>query len=354
MIPRDSTTDHNDYLKTRIVQLVSLQKAFLRCSGAFDSIVLFKRMCFNDSILSSFKLQRKLIPGVDGKVSIPEPEYDIEYLANPANRDEISDNIKRRKRVGDIDKILELSGQSDSRAGLMEELARIPNRTAPGVHEYGNEPRAMGEFGTRRQFDFTPLTLNQLAKKLGLIRMENLGPLTGERSYILLGDLAQLEEALVRYSVGKLLAHGFRLVSVPDILPSKVIERCGITVGGSRTLVYSLDSHYGDDFSLSGTAEIALASKLMDTEISADKLPLKLAAVSRCYRAEISNLADERGLYRVHQFTKVEMFGCCGQNDSSRFMEELLAIQQHLFSELGLHYKVLDMPSHELGAPAYR
>lgn len=236
----------------------------------------------------------------------------------------------------------------------MKELGKIPNRTAPGVYEYGEEPRVLSECGVKRTFDFQPLTFNKLAKNLQLVRSEDLGPLSGEKSYMLLGDLAQMEEALIQYSVNKLLDNGFQLISVPDVLPTKVIERCGLIVDGERTLVYSLDSHYGDDYSLSGTAEMALASKLIDSELSVSELPLKLAAVSRCYRAEISNIAEERGLYRVHQFTKVEMFVCSDPDNSSQSMNELREIQQSLFAPLGIHFKVLDMPAHELGAPAYR
>ncbi|XP_043270351.1 serine--tRNA ligase, mitochondrial [Venturia canescens] len=287
------------------------------------------------------------------KLQISEPEYDLEYLYDVGNREEILENIKRRKGVGDIDKVLELSKKPASRNELMKELHKIPNRTAPGVYEYGDEPRVLAECGVKKKFDFTPLNFNKLAEKLQLIRTEDLGPLSGEKSYIFFRDLAQMEEALISYSVDKLLKHGFRLISVPDILPTTIIERCGLIVSGERTLVYSLDSHYGD-YSLSGTAEMALAAKLADAQFSISQLPLKLAAVSRCYRAEVSNIAEERGLYRVHQFTKVEMFVCSDPDNSSQSMNELREIQQSLFAPLGIHFRVLDMPAHELGAPAYR
>ena len=285
---------------------------------------------------------------------IPEPEYNTEFICDPANRDLIYHNIQRRKGVGNIDKVLELSKNPEARSEFIKELAKIPNLTAPGIFDYKDEPKVLDEYGSQKVFDFPAETFTNLAKKLQLIRMEDLGPLAGEKSYILLGDLAQMEDALIQYSVRKLLGHGFKLVSVPDILPTKVIERCGLIVDGERTLVYGLDSHYGDDFSLSGTAEMALASKLIDAEIPVAELPMKIAAVSRCYRAEISHVADEKGLYRVHQFTKVEMFACCTRENSGEFMEELRDIQKDMFANLGLHFKILDMPAHELGAPAYR
>ncbi|CAG4965245.1 unnamed protein product [Parnassius apollo] len=120
-------------------------------------------------------------------------------------------------------------------------------------------------------------------------------------------------------------------------------------------MVYSLDSAYhGHDMYLSGTAEIALAGLLANSVHYIEKLPLKLAAVSRCYRAETSNVNEERGTYRVHQFTKVEMFAITTTEQSDDMLEYIRNVQEELFSPLGIHMRVLDMPPHELGAPAYR
>lgn len=182
----------------------------------------------------------------------------------------------------------------------MRELNKIPNFTFPNVLEYGNEGKIMKEYDnkTSREGDFPRKSFIELAKSLKLLRMEDLGPIAGEKSYILLGDVAQLEEALIQYTIRRLGQHGFKLISVPDVLPTQVIEKCGLVVDGQRTLIYSLDDFYGDDLSLSGTAEMALATKLINSNFDWEKLPLKLAAVSRCFRAEISNSADEQGIYR--------------------------------------------------------
>ncbi|XP_039279436.1 serine--tRNA ligase, mitochondrial isoform X2 [Nilaparvata lugens] len=119
--------------------------------------------------------------------------------------------------------------------------------------------------------------------------------------------------------------------------------------------VYSLDSQvYGPDLCLSGTSEMALAGFLMKKRLSPADLPLRLAAVSRCYRAETSRSSNERGIFRVHQFTKVEMFGVTEADGSDELLEEFRAIQEETFGELGLHFQVLDMPPCELGAQAYR
>ncbi|XP_011873642.1 PREDICTED: serine--tRNA ligase, mitochondrial-like [Vollenhovia emeryi] len=284
---------------------------------------------------------------------LPEPEYNTDFLCDPANRDVIFNNIKRRKGVGDIDKVLEYSGNPEKRESLLRELSKIPNCTHPAVTEY-DKPRLLKECGRKPEFDFEPQEFAELVANLKGIRTHLLGPVAGQRSYMLLGDLAELEEALIQYTLQRLLKHGFKLLSVPDIIPTKVIERCGLIVDDGRTLVYKLDSHYGDDYSLSGTAEMSLASKLMNATFSYDTLPMRLAAVSRCYRAEGSGALDERGIYRVHQFTKVEMFVCSEPNQSEEAFQDLQSIQEQLFSSLGLHFHIMDMPPLDLGSPAYR
>ncbi|XP_044581055.1 serine--tRNA ligase, mitochondrial, partial [Cotesia glomerata] len=285
-------------------------------------------------------------------IKIPAPDLDTSYICDPKNRLSIANNISHRKGVGDIDKVLKLSSDPSKQDEFLKELSKIPNRTDPRVLEYGDQGKVLKETSTR-SYNFKPKSFMDLVKNLKLIRIENLGPVSGPKSYILLGDLAQMEEALVQFSVRKLLKQGFKLVSVPDILPTTVIERCGMVMDGEHHLIYTLNKAYGD-VCLSGTAEMALAMKMMNKVIDGDSLPVKLAAVSRCFRAEASNNVEEAGIYRVHQFTKVEMFACTSEDKSSKFLEELLEIQENIFQDLGLGFKIIDMPSHELGAPAYR
>ncbi|XP_011252455.2 serine--tRNA ligase, mitochondrial [Camponotus floridanus] len=287
------------------------------------------------------------------KLCLSEPDYDTEFLCNPKNRDAIFNNIKRRKNIGDIDKILELSDKPEKQKLFLEELSKLPNFTHPAVIDYGNVPKLLKQCGEKVKFDFEPKEFAELVTDLKAMRIQNLGPIAGQRSYIFLGDLAELEEALIQYTIRELMKHGFKLISVPDIIQTEVIERCGL-ITDDRTLVYNLDPCCGDDYSLSGTAEMSLARKLINTTFPYDKLPLKLAAVSRCYRAEASSALDERGIYRVHQFTKVEMFVCSEPCQSEKVFQDLQNIQGELFSSLGLHFQVMDMPPSDLGSSAYR
>ncbi|XP_011497267.1 PREDICTED: serine--tRNA ligase, mitochondrial [Ceratosolen solmsi marchali] len=301
---------------------------------------------------TTFKQKIHSIP--EPEIHLPKPEYNIEFLCNPLNRDLIADNIKKRKSSGNIDKVLEFHRKANSKK-LFEELSKIPNLTQSTTMKYlENIPTILRIIGNLPKYDFKAKEFSNIATNLNLLINNHLGPVTGSRSYVLIGDLAELEQALIMYTIKELLSHNFHLVSVPDILPSQILERCGLINDGDRKLVYEIEPYYGNVFSLSGTAEMALAYKLSNKVFSYDELPIKLVAVSRCYRAEISNLVEERGIYRVHQFTKVEMFVASEQKHSIKIMEEIISIQEKLFGQLNLHCKLLDMPSNELGSSAYR
>ncbi|XP_058066749.1 serine--tRNA ligase, mitochondrial [Anopheles bellator] len=291
--------------------------------------------------------------------------YDTEYLLNRENAPAIEANIRQRKGVGDIRLIHELNEQlhmvdesqaeHHSIAGrLQSEMEKIPNRTHPDVASYGNVPKLMKRYNQpydtdcRKYYEF-----GDMCKKMNFYRMENLGNFTGHRSYYLTDELAELEHALITYTIQRLLKQNFRLISVPDILPAGIIESCGMNTSGDRNQVYKV-KHERETLCLSGTSEMALAGYFAGQLLRTKQVPLRLAAVSRCFRAESSALHEEKGIYRVHQFTKVEMFAICAPDQSASMLDEFQELEVSLFDELGLPFKVLDMPASELGAPAYR
>jgi seryl-tRNA synthetase len=151
--------------------------------------------------------------------------------------------------------------------------------------------------------------------------------------------------------MSEITSHGFNLMSVPDILPAEVIKACGMETDGERNQVYKIQP---TNLCLSGTSEMALAGYFAGSQFKVEESPIKVTAVSRCFRAETSGLNEEKGIYRVHQFTKVEMFSVCRASQSEAMLEEFKDIEIGLFNKLGLHFKLLDMPPNELGAPAYR
>ncbi|XP_038209941.1 serine--tRNA ligase, mitochondrial-like [Zerene cesonia] len=295
------------------------------------------------------------------------PEIETEYYCNHKNYPEIKQNINQRKGIGRIDYVLQLydtlkttstssNSYEDVQKKFYEELTLLPNRTHPLVQQYGENPVTVTTLNGKKDFgSHKPLEFSDITEFLNLMRTDRLGYTCDNKSYYYFSELAEYEEALIKYTVSSLLNKGFKLVSVPDILPSAIITSCGMTVNSDRTQIYSLDPMlHGPDLYLSGTAEMSLAGLFRNTIHSSDRLPLKLAAVSRCYRAETSNVLDERGTYRVHQFTKVEMFVVSHPNMSDQMLEYIRETQEELFAPLGIHMRVLDMPPHELGAPAYR
>uniref|UniRef100_A0A182NC43 serine--tRNA ligase n=1 Tax=Anopheles dirus TaxID=7168 RepID=A0A182NC43_9DIPT len=307
------------------------------------------------------------------RFNLPRATFDTEYLLNPANIPDIEANIQHRKGIGDIRLVHSLAERLAAGIGEQErasitlqleaELSKLPNRTHPAVLEYGNEPRIVQRYNEQRKActaERKHFQFGDICKKMNLYRMENLGNFTGHRSYYLTDELAELEQALINYTVDGLWRRNFELITVPDVLPGRIIESCGMSVHGERNQVYKLAGATAaadcppEPLCLSGTSEMALAGYFAGRTLPLEQLPRRLMAVSRCYRAETSALQEEKGIYRVHQFTKVEMFAVCGPGQSATMLEEFRAIEVALFDALGLHFLLLDMPAGELGAPAHR
>lgn len=172
------------------------------------------------------------------------PEFDFDYIVDPANRNELETNIKKRKAVNNLDNIVELYKSFESeyepskKESILEllrnEASKLPNATHPCVQN--SNPRIVKALEPV-DHSFKARTFHELAKELNLLRMEELSNIMGRRSYFFVGELADLEHALVKYTISKLLKNNFRLVSVPDILPAEIIDACGMNTKGQRTQV---------------------------------------------------------------------------------------------------------------------
>ncbi|GAA5893095.1 hypothetical protein JCM8208_004345 [Rhodotorula glutinis] len=189
---------------------------------------------------------------------------------------------------------------------------------------------------------------------------------TGSSWPLLLNEAALLELALTNHAMSIALSHGFTPALTPDVVRSDVSERCGFRPrDGDAQQTYFLSDGGGgtgegegessSTLCLAGTAEVPLVAMSAAQTFPATSLPLKHVALGRAFRAEAgARGADSRGLYRVHQFSKVEMVVVCAEDDSDRLLEELRGIQEEILSGLGLSLRVLDMPTEELGASAHR
>ena len=173
----------------------------------------------------------------------------------------------------------------------------------------------------------------------------------GAKFYYLKGDLALLENALLQYGMSKVLEHGFTYMTVPDMVSSRVLEGCGFN---PRTSEQS-DEYYieGEDLAMIATAEMPLTGYHMDEIIDEDKLPLMYAGYSACFRKEAGTYGKyTRGLFRVHQFNKLEMYVFCLPEQSKEIHEKILQIEEEIWQGLGIPYHIINIAAGDLGAPA--
>lgn len=182
--------------------------------------------------------------------SVSVPEIDIGYYCNPNNKSEIENNIQRRKGVGDINEVLkiynslnELKANDPNKLELSESLysalIKLPNRTHPTVQAYTDKPQVVKKINAKKDFSnsYKALEFSEITRYLNLMRTDRLGYTCGPRSYYFMSELAELEEALIKYTVKNLVKKNFKLISVPDILPSNVLESCGMLINNDRTQV---------------------------------------------------------------------------------------------------------------------
>ena len=231
-------------------------------------------------------------------------------------------------------------------ASLQEALAPLPNLPDPTAAP-GPEDELVREVGTIAKLDFPARDHLELAG--GLIDMDSAANLSGARFAYLKGDLVMLELALVRWTLEKLRGHGFEPVIPPVLVRERALFGTGF-LPDTEQQIYRLAE---DELFLVGTSEVALAS-LHDGEIIAgERLPLRYAGFSPCFRREAGAAGkDTRGIFRVHQFDKVEMFSFVDPAESSAEHERILAIEEEILGELGLPYRVVNIAVNDLGNSA--
>jgi seryl-tRNA synthetase len=238
---------------------------------------------------------------------------------------------------------------------LREEQSRIPNLTHPEAPVGGEEDAVtLREWGEKPRFDFQPLDHVELAAKLDLIDFESGAKVTGSGFYFLKNEAVLLELALVQYAIEKLREEGFTLYTTPDLARREVLEGTGYMPRGPETQIYSIEN---TDLSLVATAEITLGGALKDEILNEGDLPIMMAGLSHCFRTEAGGHGKAaRGIYRVHQFTKLEMFGFTAPDleASGEFHQLIVRIEEEIFQGLGIPYRVIDTPTGDLGGPAYR
>jgi seryl-tRNA synthetase len=301
-------------------------------------------------------------------------------LANPTTlREEDSEEARRLKELPkehiiEEARILktEISEIEGKESVVMSEIdslaASIPNLTSDETPR-GHEPKVIGYINEHPEpypstSDRVWRSHVHIGSELHLFDFAGAATTSGWGWYFLLNEAAQLEQALVQYALGVARKRGWAITSPPSMVYSHIAAACGFQPRDQHgeSQIYHIQQSASDagrkpELSLAGTAEIPLAGMKANTTLEEADLPMKRVGVSRCYRAEAgARGVDTKGLYRVHEFTKVEMFAWTTPSDdaSNEVFEEMLSIQTEILQSLGLHCRVLEMPSTDLGASATR
>jgi seryl-tRNA synthetase len=252
----------------------------------------------------------------------------------------------------------EIAAQEQALAGVEAELAReaarVPNLTHPlapeGMGEQAN--RELKRWGKPPVFSFQARDHLELGQSLDLVDFDTAAAVSGQKFYYLRNEGALLELALVRYAFDILQQEGFTLTITPDVAKEEVVEGIGFSPRGEESNIYTIE---GTGTCLIGTAEITLGGYYAGRILERESLPIKVAGLSHCFRREAGAAGQfSKGLYRVHQFTKVEMFIFCRPEQSEALHDYLLALEERIFQGLEIPYRVVDTCAGELGGPAYR
>jgi seryl-tRNA synthetase len=261
----------------------------------------------------------------------------------------IQEGRSLREKVGELE-----AKQKQIDLDLREVLRTIPNMAHPNapVGTTAADNKVINRWGEPRKFDFTPKDHVALAESLDLVDFEAGASVAGQKFYFLKNEAVLLELALIQYAIGLLASERFTPVITPDVARQEVVEGIGFIPRGPETQIYSIEN---TDLCLIATAEITLGGMHRDQILDERQLPIRYAGLSHCFRTEAGAPGrDTRGLYRVHQFTKVEMFSFCVPDQSEAIHQELLRLEERIFQGLGIPYQVIDTCTGDLGGPAYR
>jgi seryl-tRNA synthetase len=303
-----------------------------------------------DELLELDARRRELLPEVEGR---------------RATQNQASDEIAERKRAGEdasevIERMRSVSAELKQLQAELEGVefererlaARLPNLPHPDAPDGGEDDAVtVREVGERPSFDFEVRDHLDLGLDHGWIEMEKAAAASGSRFSYLLGDLVIVELALIRLAIETVTAEGFQPVVPPVLVRERALYGTGF-FPGEREMIYEVPH---DELFLVGTSEVPLAMLHADEILDPGALPRRYAGISTCFRREAGAAGrDTRGIFRVHQFDKVEMFSFVAPSDSEAEHERILAIEERILGLLEIPYRVVDIAVGDLGAPAVR
>jgi seryl-tRNA synthetase len=315
-------------------------KAALARRGAADQV---------DELLALDARRRELLPRIEGAQA--ERKTISKQIGEAKQRGE--DANEQMAAVAELKQAIE-SGKAELEqvdADLQRVATALPNLPDPDAPEGMTEEDAvvLREEGEPPSFDFEPRDHLDICTDLDLIDMEAGARVSGSRFAYIKGDLVLLELALVRFALDLVREEGHEPVVPPVLVREEALVGTGF-LPGDRDQIYEVPK---DELFLVGTSEVPLAALHADEILSADQLPIRYAGFSPCFRREAgAGGRDTRGIFRVHQFDKVEMFSFVEPSKSGEEHERLLAIEERILAELEIPYRVVNVAAGDLGAPA--
>src|SRR3989338_2982461 len=278
-----------------------------------------------------------------------------------ADRNEISRKINEEKKAGKDTSVLmkkakeipDKIAETESRMAVLESesesmLRDIPNIMHPSVPlgKDASQNKELKKIGKPRSFTFPVKSHAELGEALGILDCDSSSETSGNGFYYLDGDLGLLNQALIRFAIDFMVKKGFNYMETPLMLRGEVINNV-VDLNDIKNQIYKIES---EDLYLIGTSEHSLIGRHINTIIPEKKLPIKQTSYSMCFRKEIgSHGIDEKGLYRTHQFNKIEMVVICHPKESMKFFKEMQDITIDIFRTLKIPVRVLAICSGDLG-----
>ena len=295
-----------------------------------------------------------------------ESQYEVDQLRR--KRNEAARGIADAKKSGDeaaaksiMDEVADIGSQIDSLTARSEECLEQRDALRMSIPNILHEEVPVGEddqkntlhslHGEKRDLGFEPRTHNDLIEMNGWVDQARGAKVTGSRFSFMQGDLARLDMALQQYGADFLMGRGYTLVQPPLMMNREAYE--GVTdLSDFETVMYGIEP---DKYYLIATSEHPLTAMRMDEVIEPSELPIKMVGVSPCFRREVgAHGLSDRGIWRVHQFTKVEQIVICDPDESWEHHEDLLQNAVDLWDSLGLHYRVVNICTGDMGTVAAR
>ena len=305
---------------------------------------------------------------LDGIIAIQDERYailqEVEVLRAKRNENaaKMKGKLEQDVRIALIEEGKMIKAELQEKEEKLSELDTVFQEKARTIPNYASPKAPVGKedkdslaikfVGEPKKFLFKAKDHVELGEALDILDFESGAKVAGQKFYYIKNKAVILQMALERYAMDIVLKHGFTPFITPDIAKEEILNGIGFNPRGEESNIYTLE---GTGTCLVGTAEITLGGYYSNTILEKKDLPIRMTGLSHCFRREAGGAGQySKGLYRVHQFSKLEMFIYCLPEDSEKFHEEILSIEEEIFSGLGLAYRVVDTATGDLGAPAYR